>query len=111
MTPRWGEEAQAESGNARVPECRSAESWSRLLLQPTLGYFKRHDGKSFDPQTAASFAFRQCRGAPLLFVRINRFSRQYQEVVEAGSDGLQILAPRGLQTIFDRGGDPSHIRV
>jgi hypothetical protein len=47
---------------------------------------------SFDPHAAASFAF-----------------RQYQEVTEAGNDGLQILAPRRLQTIFIRGGDPSHI--
>jgi hypothetical protein len=58
------EKAHAEPGDVRIPRCRGADGRCRLLLQLCVGYFKRHDVKSFDPQSAASFAFRQCRGAP-----------------------------------------------
>jgi hypothetical protein len=37
------------------------------------------------------------------------FFSQLSDILSAMSDGLQILAPRGLQTVFVRAGDPSHI--
>jgi hypothetical protein len=37
------------------------------------------------------------------------FFSQLSDILSAMSDGLQIGATRGLQTIFVRGGDPSHI--
>ena len=37
------------------------------------------------------------------------FFSQLSDILSAMSDGLQIGAARGLQTIFVRGGDPSHI--
>jgi hypothetical protein len=43
------EDAHPEPGQVRIPVCRGAGSGSRLLLQPSVGYFKSHDVKSFDP--------------------------------------------------------------